>query len=110
MQGAQASCSRGGSDPPDIPLPSPSLSKIPPRPSLSLELFDRFAEDIQSSSSSLPLIPSSDNVDNNPYSPMDFESDDPVPGISPLVDDATDTAIASSSLSERSCITYAARL
>jgi len=108
MQGAQASCSGGGSDPPDIPLPCPSLSKIPPRPSLSLELFDRFAEDIQSSSSSLPLIPSSNNSDNPntyTYSPMDFESDDPVPGIPPLTDDATDTVIASSSLSERSGIT-----
>jgi len=36
---------------------------------------------------------------------MDFESDDPVPGVPPLADDATATAIASFSLSERSCIT-----
>jgi len=36
---------------------------------------------------------------------MDFESDDPVPGIPPSADDATDTVIASFSLSDRSGIT-----
>jgi len=77
MQGAQASCNGGGLDPPDISSHSHSQSINSSRPSFSLELYDRFAKDIQSSSSS--LVPSS----GNPYSPMDFESDDPVSGVPP---------------------------
>jgi len=99
MQGAQASCGSGGSDPPDIPFLSPTLSKIPPRPSISLELYERFAEDAQPSSPS--LIPPS----VNPHSLMDFEPDDSAQGAPPSADDAIDTAIASSSLSARSSIT-----
>jgi len=95
MQGAQASCNGGGSDPPTIP-PSLSLPKVIPRPSFSLELYNRFADNNIPSSPSLTPLP------DESHSPMDLDSEDIATGVPPPADDAITIA---SSPSTDACIT-----
>jgi len=81
MQEAQASCGVGGSDSPDALSTSSQLS-FPPRPSVSLELYDRFVQN---------EIMDPANINPNEYSsPMDVDSciDDIPSGIPPLTGDA----------------------
>jgi len=89
MQGAQASCDGGGPAPSDTPSSSLRTS-FPPRPFLSLHLYDRFVQDNYS------------DVTMDNHISMDIEEDaDASPGVPPSVNDAA-AAIVSSS--PRPCI------
>jgi len=83
MQEAQASCVSGGPVSSDSDSPSISLQvTFPPRPSISLELFDRFVK--SDSAGSVRLRSDA----------MDIELDDALSGVPPCSEDAIVTTCA----------------
>jgi len=88
----------GGESGPPGTLPISSQSFLPRRPSFSLELFDRFAQNNEIMDPSI-LCP----IDHSIFMDIDIEAADTIPGIPSTVDDAIVLSVAS--LSSRSGVT-----